>query len=57
MHDLSLSRTDSLAAACRFSCPETGGILVPQPGTELVACIARWILNYWATRAIPKIKS
>ena len=29
------------------------GILVPQPGIQLVLCFGRWILNHWTTREVP----
>ena len=38
--------------ACRLSCPEACGILVPLPGMETVPCITRWILNHWTTREV-----
>ena len=44
----------SVVVAHQLSCPVASGILVPQPGIEpLSPCIARQILNHWATRQVP----
>ena len=40
----------SLVVVHRLSCPEAGGIVVPDQDRNHVPCIGRWILNHWTTQ-------
>ena len=46
----------SVVAAGKFSFPGACGILVPQPGIELMSPVfARQIPNHWTIREIPEL--
>ena len=47
---------DSVAAACRLSCPGTWGLSSLNRDRTFIPCIARRILNHWATREVPELE-